>query len=155
MDIVIKAQTDMFPLNQLLPLQVFLMPEIVKNKVIYMMMTSTRKGELTDFSFGEPTVVDDREIACVNLSSGEVEYIQYDTLVRLYPSVLTIGNEEHNEIVPPGSLSLTELAECRAGRKISAIKMVRERTRLGLKEAKDIVDAVCHTQGIGNVGAAW
>jgi len=148
MDIVIKAQNDMYPLNQLLPLQVFLMPDIVKNNVIYMMMCATRKGDLTDFSFGEPTTVDDREIACVNLSSGEVEYIQYDTLVRLFPSVLTIGSEGQAEVVPPGSLSLAELAECRAGRKISAIKMVRERTRLGLKESKDIVDAVCELQGI-------
>jgi Ribosomal protein L7/L12 C-terminal domain len=37
------------------------------------------------------------------------------------------------------------LAAIRAGRKIDAIKLLREQRKLGLKEAKEVVDA--HTSG--------
>lgn len=38
--------------------------------------------------------------------------------------------------------------ECRAGRKISAIKMYREDTGLGLREAKEAIDVLCDKHGI-------
>jgi hypothetical protein len=37
------------------------------------------------------------------------------------------------------------------GNKIKAIKMIKEETLCGLKEAKDIADAVCHEMSINNL----
>jgi len=36
-----------------------------------------------------------------------------------------------------------EMAEAKAGRKISAIKLVRNRTGLGLRESKELVEWLC------------
>jgi ribosomal protein L7/L12 len=41
-------------------------------------------------------------------------------------------------------------AELRAGRKINAIKLYREATNLGLKEAKDAVEAMERSMGLGS-----
>lgn len=44
------------------------------------------------------------------------------------------------------TLAYAEKMLCALGKKIPAIKSVRERTNLGLKEAKDLVDDYCQTQ---------
>lgn len=41
----------------------------------------------------------------------------------------------------PGTLTKAERAELAAGRPIIAVKMLRDRTQCGLKEAKDLVEA--------------
>jgi ribosomal protein L7/L12 len=46
----------------------------------------------------------------------------------------------------PGDADLLDLV--RAGRKIEAVKLCRERTGLGLKEAKDAVDALAAAHGV-------
>ena len=58
----------------------------------------------------------------------------------------------------PDSLEARELALLRGGKKIAAIKLHREATRVGLKEAKDAVEALAAkhnliTKGSGCAGA--
>lgn len=100
-----------------------------------------------DFNTGEADANPD--IMCLNIHTGALEPISGRVEVELLESDLTVrdavrvpmqGGEQvpHYEHLP---LTRAELAEIHAGRKIQAIKLVRERTRLGLKEAKDIVDA--------------
>ncbi|MBN2475821.1 MAG: ribosomal protein L7/L12 [Pirellulales bacterium] len=50
----------------------------------------------------------------------------------------------------PDSLEEQVLAELQAGKKISAIKFYREQTGVGLKEAKDAVEALARTRGIAS-----
>jgi hypothetical protein len=47
-----------------------------------------------------------------------------------------------SKLVPEGQLAPDELDELQRGQVINTIKMVRERTGLGLKEAKDLVEAI-------------
>ena len=59
----------------------------------------------------------------------------------------------------PSTLSMAEIREIHAGKKISAIKLVRERTPCGLREAKDAVDNWCRDAGpftvINPPASAW
>ena len=45
------------------------------------------------------------------------------------------------------------IAAIDAGRKIEAIKILREETGLGLKEAKDVVDSLARARGGDSAGA--
>jgi len=49
---------------------------------------------------------------------------------------------------PKASLSADEVLFVRQREKIKAIKAVRQRTGLGLKEAKDLVDDWCQQNGV-------
>jgi len=51
-------------------------------------------------------------------------------------------------MVTPNGVSKEELDEARAGRFISAIKMHRTRTGLGLKDSKEALDQACVAHGI-------
>jgi ribosomal protein L7/L12 len=54
-----------------------------------------------------------------------------------------------------GSLNEEEIAACRRGRKIEAIKLVRERTHCTLSDAKEFVEAQASTLGISWPSAAY
>ncbi len=63
---------------------------------------------------------------------------------------------EIDDSVPPDLfLSLGEVRLLMAGQKIHAIKSVRERYGLGLKEAKDFVDAAEVAMGLVEFEKCW
>ncbi len=57
-----------------------------------------------------------------------------------------------SDTAPPDEFEAQLLAELQAGRKISAIKLYREKTREGLKEAKDAVEELAAKHGITSQG---
>ncbi len=58
------------------------------------------------------------------------------------------GTPSEPESAPPDEFEAQLLAELQAGRKISAIKLYREKTRVGLKEAKDAVEQLAAKHGV-------
>lgn len=61
----------------------------------------------------------------------------------------TIHKVSAIRVLADGDSSLSAyMDECRAGRKIYAIKMYREDTGVGLREAKDFIDAMCSKHGL-------
>ncbi len=56
------------------------------------------------------------------------------------------------ETAPPDEFEAQLLAELQAGRKIPAVKLYREKTRVGLKEAKDAVEQLAAKHGVTSQG---
>lgn len=107
------------------------------NKEVYI-VTGSQDPIDTDFR-SEGSLPD---TICLNIQTGKVEMLAAHAEVEVLDSELIVKEllVGHNGALQHG-LTQAEIFECRAGRKILAIKMVRERTGLGLKEAKDLVDA--------------
>ncbi len=68
-----------------------------------------------------------------------------DEIIEL-AAILRIGREVHLASNPPAMITLGEADLIRAGHFIEAIKAVRARTGLGLKEARDLVEATPERQ---------
>ncbi len=67
----------------------------------------------------------------------------------------TIPREEPQEALPEGDLTEFDeeiLGLMKGGKKIEAVKRYREKTGLGLKEAKDAVEALAAQHGIETKG---
>mgnify|MGYP001548055404 CR=1 FL=1 len=87
------------------------------------------------------------DVPCADLTDGgRLLYVNGNTQVEAYIAKIEIGNAQL--INPSTVLTASELEFCRNGQRIQAIKAVRERTRLGLKEAKEMVDAECLRRGL-------
>lgn len=137
MKISFPPQTLARPLSAVSPLNV-----IRLNREFY--MVTSKKA---DFDSG-----DGPEIDCLNLHSGAIENFPPGTLVELMQSTLNIQDAL---LIPNGPalrpedviINGSEEQLIRIGQKIQAIKAVRERTGLGLREAKDVVDAAATRMG--------
>lgn len=80
-----------------------------------------------------------------NLSGRYFTYLPASASVMPLDATLTVDGVAANRV---DRMNEAEIAECRAGRRIQAIKLARERTGFGLKEAKDLVDNDCARLGI-------
>jgi hypothetical protein len=88
---------------------------------------------------------------------GEVGLVNTLNITRRYVTCLSENErvlaldatlEVHGALFTADDLTPEELAECRMGRKIQAIKLHRERTRLGLRESKEAVERGASRAGI-------
>jgi hypothetical protein len=72
---------------------------------------------------------------------GPAAKAQLDRIERKLNQILEHLGLDHDDPEDAFDLSAEERSLAAAGRKIEAIKQYRSRTNLGLKEAKDAVDA--------------
>jgi ribosomal protein L7/L12 len=87
----------------------------------------------------------DEAIACVKEVGGSatstqsvVDYVQAARVVLSNMLIDHVTSKSHNPSETP--LNREEQDEARAGRKIPSIKLLRQRTSIGLKEAKESVE---------------
>lgn len=138
MRIQFPQQTLARPLHMVKALTV-----IRHNRECYI-VTSNLDPADTDFSTGEQDAHPD--IMCLNIQTGALEPIGSRIEVELMESELTVvstgvlpmQNEPKNEYLP---LTQDEIRALQNHKKIEAIRLIRQRTHLGLKDAKDIADA--------------
>ncbi len=71
----------------------------------------------------------------ITISGTVDEIIAFADLLKIGRGVMIDAKPD------PNNLTLEEADQVKMGRNIIAIKMVRQRTGLGLREAKDIVEA--------------
>jgi len=82
-------------------------------------------------------VLSDKDIALI----GTLHSLPKASMVILEPSTLRIlSDAERSETDTKSSLTRQEKALVDSGEKIKAIKLIRERLGIGLKEAKDVAD---------------
>lgn len=143
MRIVLPQQTLTRPLNSVRPLTV-----IRHRRECY--IVSGSKDPSSDFHHDEEEQGND-DIICLNIQTGLIENLSASLEVELMESdlnvrdVICVPTQEVSPHLLP--LSSEELEHIRCTRKIQAVNCVRKRTGLGLKGAKDLVDAEAARMG--------
>lgn len=93
---------------------------------------------------------EEKDIICLNIRTGKIETLNGGLDVELMDAELDVRNTilVLTTIVHDRDVTVEEEDEIRAGRLLPAIKLVRSRTGLGLKDAKDIVDSYKNRMGL-------